>query len=224
MQPIERVTESRIHVGVDLGQRRDHTAVVVLEDKLVMTGRKCPTTFANIVERRRQLHLMQRIGLGTEYHKVVRYLERLTGFGRLEKRAIWMAVDTTGVGLVVVEMLRRANLQGTLLPVVFTGGDATRYQGGFYSVPKGELMHGLGVLLDAGEMVVRPRVANWKEMLEEMLGMRREFFDGGVKWRSVGKHDDLVMALALAVWSMRRHGLPLGKEALGRWERERWLR
>ena len=45
---------------------------------------------------------------------------------------------------------------------------------------------------------------DWPALKEEMLGMRREKRAEGSRWTSLGRHDDLVMAVALAVWGQRR--------------------
>jgi hypothetical protein len=215
----EKIHTARYHVGVDLGQRRDFTAIVVIQDQLLMTGRRCPRTFAPVLLRRRQVLLAKRVGLGTEYQKIVDTVGQLTRLRQMAHGDKYVAVDTTGVGLAVLEMLRRENLAGQLLPVVFTGGEVTRYAGGQYNVPKGELMHGLAVELERRELQVGRLLRNWPEMVRELSGMRRDLAGGGVRWRSVGEHDDLVMALALAVWSLRRVSLPSGKELEVRPER-----
>jgi hypothetical protein len=206
----EKIHTARYHLGVDLGQRRDFTAIVIVRDMLATTGKKCPLTFAPVLQRRRQVLLAERIGLGTEYQKIVESVGQLTRLRQMAHGDKYVAVDTTGVGLAVLEMLRREHLAGQLLPVVFTGGEVTRYVGGQYNVPKGELMHGLAVELERRELQVGRRLRNWPEMVREL---------SGVRWRSVGEHDDLVMALALAVWSMRRASLPSGKELEVRPER-----
>ena len=61
-----------------------------------------------------------------------------------------LAVDGTGVGRPVVDLLRRAGLGCPMLPVMITGGDAEGHSDGYYKVPKRDLIVGLQVLLQAG--------------------------------------------------------------------------
>jgi hypothetical protein len=46
--------------------------------------------------------------------------------------------------------------------------------------------------------------------------MRKRYGSAGARWTSTGKHDYLVMALVLAVWSAKRLELPLSGELLRR--------
>lgn len=99
-------------VGLDLGQRKDFTAVAVVEREM---GRPhIAVARATLLVR----HL-ERMALGTAYTRVV---ERVCGMMRhpaLERDAR-LVVDATGVGAPVVELLRGAGLAGRITAVTIT--------------------------------------------------------------------------------------------------------
>ncbi len=212
----------RFQVGLDLGQRQDHSAMVVVEDAAVDTGTKDRVTYAPVVERRRTVRYVERVALGTEYAKVVERVRWLVGNGELRQAEVVVAADATGVGAAVVEALRKALYQGQtqrsgagfvdLVPVVFTGGAKGKWSGRYYFAPKNELMDRLTLAFERGEVKMARGKRGMEELREELKGMKRE---PGMRWRTVGKHDDLVMALALAVWGLDYRPVPENWEGLG---------
>ena len=96
-------------VGLDLGQRKDFTAVAVVEREM---GRPhIAVARATLLVR----HL-ERMALGTAYTRVV---ERVCGMMRHPalERGARLVVDATGVGAPVVELLRGAGLAGRITAV-----------------------------------------------------------------------------------------------------------
>ena len=63
-----------------------------------------------------------------------------------------LTVDATGVGAPVVEMLRGVRLGVTVKHVTITSGAAAHGVGENWSVPKRDLMAGLVVLLEQGQL------------------------------------------------------------------------
>jgi phage FluMu gp28-like protein len=93
------VRKGQFYVGVDLGQKRDHSAIAVLD------------------RRDGHLHLvhLKRFKLGTEYGSVIGYLKLLTK--RLD-RVVRICIDQTGVGEYFTEETRKSGLtiaQGIVL-------------------------------------------------------------------------------------------------------------
>jgi hypothetical protein len=76
-----------------------------------------------------------------------------------------------------------------------------------YLVPKRDLIVGLQVMLQAGELQIAEGMPGTAELLAEMASMRVRITDSGREqfgaWRE-GAHDDLVLAVALACWGVRR--------------------
>ena len=179
------------YLGLDLGQKRDHSAVAVVER----------------IDHRRAFR-------GSAFERlVVRYVERLPfGYslspGCAERvRAIVrsqaligncaIAVDATGVGAPVVDMLRAARLGCDLSAVVITGGG--RAAG--YSVPKRDLMAEVLMLLEQGQL----KIGNLREgprLVRELMDVRES--GGRLGAEGSGEHDDLAIAVALACWRAKR--------------------
>lgn len=75
--------------------------------------------------------------------------------GELGRVLSHLAVDATGVGRPVVDLLRGKRLGSTrFLPAVITGGDSESYADGYYRVPKRDLMTWLQVLLQRGQLQI----------------------------------------------------------------------
>jgi hypothetical protein len=119
-----------------------------------------------------------------------------------------LAVDQTGVGRPVIDLMRGAKIQARVLPVTITAGQkATATEGGGWLVPKKELVSTLQVLLAARRLQVAPSLAEAPTLVRELLNFQvkvtraaHEIFGS---WRE-DQHDDLVLALAVAVWYAER--------------------
>jgi hypothetical protein len=112
------------------------------------------------------------------------------------------AVDATGVGRPVVDLLRRAGLGATILPAIITPGAAESLNKGYYGVPKRDLVTGLQVVLQRGALQIA-------------AGLRVKVGGEGRE----GTHDDLVFAVALAYWAARKM---YPREPAGGTGREAW--
>jgi hypothetical protein len=111
-------------VGVDLGKRRDPTAIAVVE-RVEVAGEwdAFQAAYRQRVEYR--VRHVERIRLGTPYPDVVERVKQVVGWRELAGRST-VIVDATGVGAPVVDMLRRAGLGCLMAPVLITGGDLQR--------------------------------------------------------------------------------------------------
>ena len=116
------------YIGLDLGQRRDPSAIAVVEKTGVMRVR----------------HL-ERFRLGTLYPSVVERVREITQHRDLAGNCA-LAVDGTGVGAPVVDMLRAARLGCDIAAVTITGGDRQRQARTVWSVPKRDLIAAVQVL------------------------------------------------------------------------------
>ena len=81
----------RFVLGVDLGQTNDYTALVILER----------------LESQHHVRHAERLPLGTTYPRQVERVAALVGSPQLA-RDVLVAVDGTGVGRAVVDLLREA--------------------------------------------------------------------------------------------------------------------
>jgi hypothetical protein len=183
-----------VTVGVDLGQRRDPSAVAVVERE----------------RRPRELR-------GGETHHLVRYLERLplnTPYPAVAERVAAIVagvqaqagqrpalyLDATGVGTPIVDLLRAAEVQAQLVAVYFTHGDRRTWERGEVRLGKAWLVSRLQALLQSGRLhLLRTGEAEalGQELLDYEIRVDENANDryGAFK---VGTHDDLVTALGLA--------------------------
>ena len=109
-----------------------------------------------------------------------------------------LVVDATGVGQPVVDMLRAARLGCDICAVTITGGDKARCDGAGWNVPKQDLLAGLQVLLERGELRIAKDLRGARLLMRELMDMQAKGAGG------YGQHDDLVIALALACWRVRK--------------------
>jgi hypothetical protein len=182
------------YMGLDLGQKRDHTAVAVVEREERYVGR------APLVIR----HL-QRAPLGTGYPAIVAAVKEAIQGDELRGQCS-LIVDATGLGAPVMDMLRMAWLGCNLTAVTITGGERESQQGMNWSVPKRDLMAGLQVMLEQGELKIAREIPASGALVKELLSVRMAQRGLGrmrVGADGFGEHDDLVMAVALAVWKAR---------------------
>jgi hypothetical protein len=117
------------------------------------------------------------------------------------------------VGAPVVDMLWEAQTGCPITEVTITSGDKeTQRAGGGYGreawgVPKRDLMAGVQVALERGQLKIARGLREAGVLVEELVGLRMTFRGSGrirLGADGFGEHDDLAIALALAVWLARR--------------------
>lgn len=184
------------YAGLDLGQKRDPSALVVVQ-RIDHRRAFQQTQFEKVI-----VCYAERMPLGTPYPKVVERVKQIVQCNALRGDCV-LAVDATGVGAPVIDMLRAAQLGCTLTPVTITGGESGAGNGtGQCSVPKRDLMSELLVLLESGQLKIG-RLKEGRQLVRELANVR---VSAGVNGRvrigaeRSGEHDDLVIALALACW------------------------
>src|SRR5579862_9727316 len=111
------------YVGLDLGQRRDHSAIAVVQGE--ESGRLA-------------VRHVERIPLGTPYTEVVSGALGIVRDRRLRGRCV-LVVDGSGVGAPVVDGLRAARPGCEICAVTITGGKRERRSGAFWNVSKRNL-------------------------------------------------------------------------------------
>ena len=181
-----------VTVGVDIGQRRDPTAIAVVEQE-----RRSSET--HHIAR----HL-ERLPLGTSYPAVAeRVAEVVRGVHTATSgEAPTLYVDATGVGTPIVDVLRAASV-GDLARVVavfFNHGDRRKVERGEVKLGKAWLVSRMQALLQS-KLLHLPRTAEaealGKELLDYEIRVTEDANDRYGAFR-VGAHDDLVTALGLA--------------------------
>jgi hypothetical protein len=197
---------NELFLGIDLGKRQDHTALVALEFHLTKAKDRDPYTG----------------GFPTSAHLVVRYAESLPlGSDHLDLPArirsvlaslpgpykqVHLAVDATGEST-LIEVLRRdpALRSHPLYPTCITGGHRnSALAGNYHGIPRPDLLTRLRTAFGTGRISLPPLTPGRAELENELIAFRS---DGQQR-----EHDDLVFALALAVWfafdRQKEHLLP----------------
>ncbi len=121
-------------------------------------------------------------------------------------RGCRLVVDATGVGMPVVDMLRAAQPGCPLAPVWITGGQSAHFDGKVWHVPKLELLAGMQALLETKRLRILRGMRESGTLVRELMHVqsaRRP--SGALKIGAQGaeEHDDLTLAVALAVWAAR---------------------
>ena len=209
-----RASKGRIRyfAGLDIGQLSDYTALAIMERVYVNED---ALDIETQVEHR-LVHL-DRFELGTPYPEVVGQLgaffarEPLAGKTRL-------AVDATGVGLAVFQDLKKARLPvREILPVLITAGSQVNKEGGIWRVPKRDLVHPLRVRFEEKSIKIPRGLVHLEALTEELAGYEMKVnqktgHDSYANDPRETPHDDLVLATALAYWSMSQR---FGRRTLG---------
>ncbi len=189
-------------IGLDLGQKRDHTAIVVLE-------RLRRHAYLVGPDKELLVRAAERLPLGLAYPEIVeivKHVVRVVSARLGHGDSCQLVVDATGVGKPVVDMLHPSGLGCWMTAVTITSGDkqhARSGEGSSMNVPKQNLMAGLQLALDQEELRIAKKMPSAGTLTRELLDVRmarREFGGNQYGAEGAGKHDDLVIALALAVW------------------------
>lgn len=195
------------YIGVDLGQSQDPTAVVLVEREKVVLPERDAATWENLVEYNYHVKGTRRLKLGTPYPEIVNQVLSVASLLPGPRQIVYV-VDATGVGRPVVDLLKDAvGNVAPIVPVIFTGGEVQRYDQGFYTVPKKDLIHNVMVLLQTGRLKIAERSEDSRTLVHELTNMRMKLTASANEtyeaWRQ-GQHDDLVFALALACWRAKK--------------------
>src|SRR5436853_6859580 len=148
---------------------------------------------------------------GTPYPAILahvsRLLTKLPGHPEL-------VIDFTGVGRPVFDMFVYSGISP--LGVLITAGASETRDGSICGVPKLTLVSRLQALLHEGRLKILRELAEAETLVRELQDFRVEFTAAGHLTFNArtGKHDDLVLALAIAVW--RAYGG--GVASYGAWE------
>jgi hypothetical protein len=146
------------------------------------------------------LHL-ERLELRTPYPEVVERIGAVIQTPPIRLATTPLIVDATGVGLPVVEMMQQAGLGPTL--VTITSGFTVHVdQEGTFRVPKRDLISTMSVLLEQRRLRI-PRDLPAADLLtRELQEFKRTVTKVGNDTYAAerDRHDDMVLALALACW------------------------
>ena len=194
------IVKEKYVLAVDLGQSSDPTAIAVLHHKhyqhVHVKGR--------IVEAGETFDVrhLARLPLGLSY------IEQVAGVARLLARpplnaGCELVIDETGVGRPVGDLFEAHGMQPTRITI--TGGDkATSAGKRRWHVPKQLLISTLDARLHTGDLRFAADLTEAGAMANELKDFRRKVSDAGrYSYEArVGRHDDLVLAVAIGLWAI----------------------
>ena len=180
-------------IGIDIGQKRDPTAICVARQE-----RRDEPPIGKVTHF--LIHLLERLPLGTPYPQVVdRVAEVVHRASQRTGHGVFVYVDATGVGQPVVDLLQERSVR--VMPVYFTHGDRRTVEKGRVTLGKSFLVSRLQTLLQTRRIhlphtpearVLADELQNYEIRVDQNANDRYGAF-------RVGTHDDLVTALGLAV-------------------------
>jgi Terminase RNaseH-like domain len=180
-------------VGLDLGQAQDYTAIAVIEAVRPNHSEEKVLHVRHLERFRDRL-----------YPDVADRVEILMETPELKDRSE-LVIDATGVGPAVTDIFKK---RGRFFrEVKIHGGDAESMADGVYRVPKRNLVSALQVALQSGTLKIAAGLDLAEVLRQELLDFRVKVsietaHESYGAWRE-GDHDDLVLAVSLAVWSAR---------------------
>lgn len=193
------MNDSVFIAGLDLGQSHDYTALAILERQQVQRQRLHGFTDPPPVYRVRHL---QRFPLHTRYPAIVAELQTILAQPPLKRREVFLAVDRTGCGAAVCDMLFPVFPDMTAITI--TGGEHGGRGPNGFTVPKRDLAGILQVLLQSRRLQVAKELPEAPQLVQELqtfkvkinIATGNESFEA---WREKDR-DDLVLAVAIAAW------------------------
>ncbi len=142
--------------------------------------------------------------LGTPYPTIVDDVIALMHRDPLKDDAS-VVIDATGVGRPVVDMFsRHPRTDFSFARVLITGGDTASHDGGFWHVPKRDLVGAVQVALQNKRLRIAASLPEAATLTAELANFQTKInintaHDSYGAWRE-GTHDDLVLSLAMALW------------------------
>jgi len=208
--------EQKFMIGLDLGQVNDYTALVVLErlqtykTEQVAMPRERDRYVVNAwewqeVETVDQAYYharhIERFRLGTPYPDMIERVKQLTETDELKDR-YGLIIDQTGVGRPVFDIALQAGLNAIGLTI--TGGDAVTWVNRTtVRVAKRQLASTLHAVVLTKRLEIARSMPYADTLTSELLTFGSKITDSAndIYEGREGAHDDLVLALALALWA-----------------------
>jgi hypothetical protein len=199
-------------IGVDLGQSRDPTAIAIVEtEKLVRNlkmsgGLGIRQQVESVMHRVRHL---ERLPLNMPYPLQVAHVRRLVMSPFLkgdDGGPPDLAIDESGVGRPVADMFEEDGLKPQRVTIT-AGLEEGRGAGPrSWRVPKITLVSRLQAGLHAGDLKFSPGLAEADALKRELSEFRMRHTPTGsaVFGAREGRHDDLVLAVAIGLWFAQR--------------------
>lgn len=192
----------RYFLGLDLGQTVDPSAISVVERRTEPVDKSTIRPDPETVTTYNVRHL-ERLPLRTPYPAIVTTVAQMMNTAPLRGN-VRLVVDQTGVGRPVVDLLRAAKLKP--IAVTITAGDSFTQHGREFRVSKLQLVSQLQALFHSGELRIAEELAEAHVLKTELADFRANVTASGATTfgARAGRHDDLVLSVAIASWYARQ--------------------
>jgi hypothetical protein len=180
----------RYLLGVDVGRARDPTALALIEHARY---EQKPTY---------NVRGLYRYPLGTSYTQIASDIVERLREPPLDRNC-FVAIDATGVGAPVVDLIKNYPRIYDVYAITITGGTAIGGTGYDLTVPKRDLITKTAVLLEQRRIRIATDLSDTPSLVDELLGYRITTSDTGHHTygpASSSDHDDLLLAISLALW------------------------
>lgn len=189
--------------GVSPGEEPLHGWISVdrLNIHQLAEGRRINLTYGRPANPPLRVADLKRYELRTPYQEVVNEVAALLG-GPLAHLDVAVLMDKGNAGTAVEEMF--AHIGVRVIPVLIHGGFRTSYERAdrTYHVPKRDLVGAAQVALENKRLEVSASLPHAGILLEELRNFRGTVSEAGHDRYEAREreHDDLVLALSMAVW------------------------
>lgn len=177
-------------LGIDVGQANDPTALALIESE---TGKK-PVY---------KLTALHRFPLGRSYPQLVSDVSRRVNEAPLAGRTR-LAIDATGVGAPIVDLFNDGvQPRSAIYAITITGGTSVGGAPQHPTVPKRDLINTTAVVLQQRRLRIARDMLDTAPLIDELLSHRVKKSESGHDSygpASSRDHDDLLLALSLALW------------------------
>jgi hypothetical protein len=186
-----RRPQPKSYTGLDLGQRHDHSALATLH--LIWIARAGGGR-ANLYQPELTIGSLVRFPLGTDYDDLHRLVSHRLAQHRHRQELV---IDAGGPGPPMIDRFRNtlsANI--AIRPVIITGGKGeSALPGGYMGISRRSLIATLMLAIAAQSLTCDEDMPHWEIFEEELIELRGDTTHPG----DSNGHDDLVMAVALAL-------------------------
>ena len=204
------------HLGCDLGKQADYTAVCFLQKRTPLDNYSRPNDLPSY-----EVLTMKRFPLKTSYVQIVGAIsDRLKhppfdswqdykGVRHPAKIPTYLSFDKTGVGESVGELLRNDKFLDSRLADItainITGGREPSEGNDALNIPKRDLIMNCLIAFEKGFLKFAGNMPELPNLIDELQNFEMRFtVKGNDTYSAKGSnHDDLVLALSLAVWSAK---------------------
>lgn len=173
-------------VGLDLGQSNDFSAIAAVE--------RLPNGYA--------VPLLARTR-GRPYPEIVGRVADLMAMPPLAGQAE-LVIDGTGIGRPVLDIFRASGLDPRTITI--TGGAKAQGSLRHARVPRRDLINSVLLAMQAGHIVIAQDQTHAATLAHELAELRLKVTASGHDRYEPrkGGHDDMIVALGMAVWTLER--------------------